>query len=84
MQLTITVNGQTGRVDTGGQGTDGNNNVNTAGNVTVHQVDATRNLVKHRSKDGRTTGVFNSETGDYYIAGRVHHVAPEDLDKMFP
>lgn len=83
----ISLDGNNGEANIGGQHVDGRAKVNTANNVTIFDVNARSGYIKVADLNGQTLGVFDCRPNSrgFYIVGQIHdgHTAAS-LDAMFP
>lgn len=89
---TITLDGDTGEANIGGQWTNGRLKVNISGrsspsknDQTVCEINAEKGYIKLKNTSGVTQIVLDGQSGNAYTTGKViDGQTPEELDRLFP
>jgi hypothetical protein len=80
----ITLDADNGTTDIGGQWTDGRLRLNNKDNATIVEINTAGTFAKFKDQSNTTRAVLDCESGDLYLAGRVHEgKSPAELDQLF-
>jgi hypothetical protein len=81
----ITLDGNNGEANIGGQWANGRVKVNTADNQTICDINASQEYVKFKNSSGTTQAVLDCKSGNLYVTGKIHEgETSQSLDERFP